>query len=324
MKIPLLLPMVFAVVIVRAQEPAVQNKPVQESYPVLKFVTIQKDYFGDSDYKLHSKSKENLGEGTFSGARLRISAMIPVYSKGKLSMVAGAIYTRESNSYYQKTNESGDYYHKGELVRTDMDGLFSVIYNSTLFGKPLINRGTVILGSTNFFDVKKLSAMFSSSVMMTANAATVSTLGMMLSLDGSAIFPFIPVFSYWHKFSNSAWEMDAVLPQRVLLRRSGVLNGWLSTGIELNGTSFFVKNDVGNGRKNYEWLTNELYTNIGYEHLLGKNFLLGIKGGYRSSLSSRLVKVNETFKKYESRTGFGSSFFSMNASFVIPNSKLRK
>lgn len=75
---------------------------------------------------------------------------------------------------------------------------------------------------------------------------------------------------------------------------------------------------------NYEWISNEISGYIGYEHMVAKNFLLGLKGGFRNSLSGRLIKVNESFEDYRSRSKPASSFFNMNMSFVIPNAKLRK
>ncbi|MGY0038199.1 hypothetical protein [Pedobacter sp. NJ-S-72] len=182
-----------------------------------------------------------------------------------------------------------------------------------------------MLGRSNFFNIKKLSGSLSSSLILKQNASALSIIGLYVNLDRSTILPFFPMYSYWHKFSNSLWEMDLLLPQKLIARRSGVLDGWLSTGVELTNNSFFVKQDEeGKYRSgNYEWISNEINSYVGYEHMLGKSFLFGVKGGYRNTLTTRLIKVNENFNDYKSRTKIGSTFFNMNVSYVIPNSKLR-
>ena len=66
MKVPLLLvSLVQLTVCASAQDSLLKSKPVQESYPVLKLVTIQKEYYGDSGYKILSKGDDHKGEGSF-------------------------------------------------------------------------------------------------------------------------------------------------------------------------------------------------------------------------------------------------------------------
>ncbi|MBB5639327.1 hypothetical protein HDE68_005270 [Pedobacter cryoconitis] len=326
MKVPLLLfSLMQFTIAASAQDSLLKSKPVQESYPVLKLVTIQKEYYGDSDYKILSKGDEHKGEGEFSGERLKISAAFPVYTKNKIVLSAGATYTRTSFSYYSKETPDA-LYNKGETVKNDFDALFSAGYQSKLFNKPVFYNATVMMGSTNFFNIKKLSGSLSSSLILKQNASTLSVIGLYVNLDRSVILPFFPMYSYWHKFSDSFWEVDLVLPQRLIARRSDVLGGWLSTGVELTNNSFFLKQDADgqNRAGNYEWISNEINSYIGYEHMVGKSFLLGIKGGYRNTLTTRLIKVNDNFDDYKSKTKIGSTFFNMNVSYVIPNSKLAK
>ncbi|MBB6497909.1 hypothetical protein [Pedobacter cryoconitis] len=307
-----------------AQDSLMKSKTIPESYPALKYVTIQKDYFGDSDYHLYSKGNDSQQEGEFSGNRLRINVLVPVYSKQRLSLSAGMVYTRESVSYYRKTtNES---YGKGEFAKNDFDALFSAKYRGVLWNKPFVLGGTVILGSTDFFDVKKLSGLVSAFLVLKANANTISSVGIFANLDKAAIFPAFPVYTYWHRVPGTFWEIDMILPQKIIFRRSGVLNGWVSAGAELVNSSFFLKQNAEGAYSagNYEWVSNEINSYIGYEHLLGKNFLLGIKGGHRNSVTTRLTRVNENSNNYKSRTNISSSFLSMNLSYVIPNNKTKK
>lgn len=325
MKIPLLLLLTQITISAKSQDTTGRSKPVQKSYPVFKYLSIQKDYFSDSDYKLHAKDGSVQEQGEFSSERLRVSAFIPVYSKNSLSVSAGVVYTRQSMTYFNQLQPDPVMYQKAKLATNDVDGLFSFVYKGMLFNRPIINNVTLITGSTNFFDIKKVSGLLSSTMIMKMSASTVSSLGLILNVDKSSIFPVFPVFSYWHRFSGSLWEMDFLLPQKMMFRRSGVLDGWLSTGVELNGSSFFTKQGAEGSYRagNYEWVSTEVYSNIGYEYLLGENFLFGIKGGYRNAITTRLVKVNDSANDYKSRTKLGSLFFNFNMSFVLANSKLK-
>lgn len=325
MKIPLLLLLANIGVSAKAQDTLKRSNPMPKSYPTIKLVTIQKDYFGDSDYKMFSKDKSLQEEGELSGARFKINAIIPVYSKNRLTLTAGVLYTNQSIVHYKKLGSSDDHYQKQETTKNDFDALFSMMYVGRLWNKPIIHNATLVLGSTNFFGIKKMSGLLSSSLMLKRDLTTMSMIGLAVTLDKSSLFPVIPVYSYWHKFSNSEWEIDAVLPQKVLLRRSNVLNGWLTIGSEIRNDSFFLKQEAeGSYRSgNYEWSSNEIFSSVGYEYLLGKNFLLGIKGGYRNSLTTRLIKVNENFNHYKSRTSVASTFFNMNMSFVLPTPGLK-
>jgi len=300
-----------------AQDTIEKTKPFQKRYPSFKLVTIQKDYFGDSDYKVYSKNGDLEHEGELSSNRFNISAIIPLYSKNKLSMHAGITYTRESTAYFNKT--AADLYHKSHWNTNDFDAAFSVMYKGKLFNRPIFHRVSVLFGSSNFIGIKKLTGSFSTSMILKASSETLTTLGAFVNLDQSSLVPFFPLFSYWHKFNNSLWELDAVLPQKMIFRRSGVLNGWVSTGVELNGNSFFLKQDARMQFRagNYEWLSTDIYMHLGYDYLLGKNLLLGLKGGYKNSLSTRLIKVNEKVNDYRSRTKISAPFFNINAAFVI-------
>lgn len=309
---------------VHAQDTLLKSKPNAPVYPVFRNITIQKSYFGDADYKLFSKEGELQREGELSEERVRISAIIPLYSKNQWGMAVGAVYTRENLIYFNKSTDG--LYRKEKLNTNDVDATFSVTYTSMLFKKPVVYGATVVLGSTNLFDVKKISGFVSSALVMKATPVTVSTLGLILNVDQSSLFPLFPLFSYWHRFDHSLWELDAVLPQKVMLRRSEVLKGWFSTGIEFNGSSFFTKQDQEMQYRggNYEWISNELYFNAGYEHMLGKNFVLGVKGGYRTSVTTRLVRVNETINDYKSTTKIGAPFFNVNLSFLLPKGPPKK
>lgn len=291
----------------------------QNRYPAAtsKLITIQKDFFGDANYKRYNKNGDLQQEGELSEQRLKIAAIIPLYSKNQFSVTTALSYTRSNLSYYHK--EQSSLYQKSKYNTDDFDAALSGMYRAQLFNKPMINTATVVLGSSNFFNPKKMTGLLSSSLILKANATTLTTIGIAINLDGSNLVPFFPLFSYWHKLSNSAWELDMVLPQKVMLRRPGVFNGWLSTGVELTNNSFFIRQEeeLQYRKGNYEWNSNDINATVAYERFLGKKLLIGLKGGYKSSLTTRLLKVNDKIDNYKSRTKISAPFFNVNMGFVI-------
>jgi hypothetical protein len=291
----------------------------QNRYPsaTSKLITIQKDFFGDADYKRYSKNGELQQEGELSEQRLKIAAVIPLYSKNQFSITTALSYTRSNLSYYHK--ETSGLFNKSTFSTDDFDAALSGMYRATLFNKPMVNTATVVLGSSNFFNPKKMTGLLSSSLVLKATATTLTTIGIAVNLDGSNLVPFFPLFSYWHKLNNSLLELDMVLPQRIMLRRPGIFNGWLSTGVELTNNSFFIKQEAEMQYRegNYEWNSNDINASVAYERFLGKKILVGLKGGYKSSLTTRLLKVNDKIDNYKSRTKIAAPFFNVNMGFVI-------
>ena len=79
--------------------------------------------------------------------------------------------------------------------------------------------------------------------MTTMITMTAMTGGVLVLLDPSSIIPMTPTFSYNHKFENSKWDFDFILPQRILFRRQLSENGRLGMGTELNSENFYINLD---------------------------------------------------------------------------------
>lgn len=300
-------------------------RPEDEGYPMLKKVFIQQDFFSNADYTLKTKTGERQ-DGELGQNRFRLFANENLYSKGKFNVAATMVYTYESFRYYRNVDAPGDVYQKHQFSTNDFDLMASLSYRDSLFNRPVVYNGTLVLGSRNLFNIKKFSGFVSSALVFRKGLRTVYTLGLLVNVDPTNIVPVFPIVTYWHRFEHSPWEVDVVLPQKFILRRSNVLRGWFSAGAELTSASFFNKSgqfDVStNG--NYEWTSNEIQAGIGYEHLLGKSLLFGVKTGYRGRISNRLNKVYQPFDQYVAKIKNNSGYLSLNAAFIIPNSRLMR
>lgn len=260
----------------------------QQSYPLEKPFILQYDRINNAEYTTKDRNGQILNEGKAQVSRFRAFGSFKIYQKEKLTLSTSLLYTHENITNYTR-NISENPLTKSTFNTNDVDLMINGFYRSTLWNRPLIHSASVIIASPNVFDVKKVFAMVSSSVVFVKGPQTRYTLGLALALDLSAIIPVLPVVTYWHRFDNPLWEVDIVLPQKAVLRRAEFLKGWFTVGTELYGNGFFTTEST-NLQGNYEYRYTELYSGIGYERLVGK-LLIGARTGFRSTIQGRMLKV---------------------------------
>lgn len=178
----------------------------------------------------------------------------------------------------------------------DFSYLFSSLnlsYFSSLFGKRMIYSSSVLVdGSDRYFE--RVKGMFAGTMVLKANARTKMTAGILVSIDPSAQTPFIPTFSYEHRFMNGLIA-DIVLPRSLYLRKFVFNNnGRISLGTEMDRTSFYLYNLDGTSQK-YEYRQLDINSGLTYEHALGKHFMLTAKSGMKYTPSGRIFKKQESF-----------------------------
>jgi hypothetical protein len=260
----------------------------QQSYPLEKPFVLQYDRINNAEYTTSDRNGQILKEGKAQVSRFRAFGSFKIYQKEKLTLSTSLLYTHENITNYTRT-VSENSLAKNTFNTNDVDLMVNGFYRSTLWNRPLIHSASVVIASPNVFDVKKVFALVSSSVVFVKGPQTRYTLGLALALDLSAIIPVLPVVTYWHRFDNPLWEVDVALPQKAVLRRADFLKGWLTVGTELYGNGFFATEST-NLQGNYEYRYTELYSGLGYERLVGK-LLIGARTGFRSTIQGRMLKV---------------------------------
>ncbi len=249
---------------------------------------MQYERVNNADYTQRDRNKEILGEGQAQVTRFRAFASTPVYQQKKLTFSTSILYTHEDISNYTREAPSNPLV-KNTMQVNDVDLTLSGIYQGVLWRKPVIHTASIILSSPNLIHIKRVSVIGSSSVIFVKGLQTRYSLGLLYLLDPSMALPIIPMFTYWHRFNNPLWEADVLLPQKIILRKAGFLNGWLSIGTELYGNGFFAPEStqlIGN----YEYRYTDLFSGVGYERMFGK-LMLGVRTGFRSTIQARMLKV---------------------------------
>lgn len=168
----------------------------------------------------------------------------------------------------------------------------NIAYISTLFRKRTIFTSSIIVdGSEKHFE--RIKGLLSGTMVLKANERTKMSIGFAIPIDPLSEVPFIPTFSYEHKFRNGL-IVDIILPKNLYLRKYVFNNGRLSLGTEMDGTTFYLYNIDGTDQK-YQYRQLDINSGFVYEHLIANNFLVTGKTGVRFTPSGRLFRKQDSY-----------------------------
>jgi hypothetical protein len=284
------------------KEPGMKTlgKAIVDKFPTTRTFDVQYEQLGPSNYdsKLFGDRFER---GRIeSHSRFKAAFNMPFYaSKSKrLVLTTSLRYKYESYSF-------GDIYNYN-TTQTDTRGTedfhywagaVSATYMSSLFKKPVIYNATVSVdGNEDSF--QRLKGFASAIIVLKRTPSTTITVGALALLDPSSIVPVTPLFTLNHKFKDSKWDMDFILPQRLLFRRELMENGRISFGTELNSESFYLDLKTPDLNGVYELNQLELKSGITYEYCFTPKIIAFVKAGVNNVLSTRITEKGERTNKY--------------------------
>lgn len=311
---------IVTTVCVKAQDSTITKPliiPKGYTYPVFRPLSINYDVLGNARVTTKTQTKDVGAGKTSANARMRINANIPVYTKGMFSLSTSLNYSHEDvavKNIQSIYSTNGNQSFSPDNFSVGLTGL----YRSKLFNKPAVYSASILADSRNVTSIQQVRGILSASLVLKATRQTVITAGVAGIIDPSSILPFFPSFTYWHKFGNSNWEVQTILPVKVVFRRSNVMGGWLGIGTEMIGNRFFNQ-QAGQFNSNYVFSNSELWNGITYEHHISKHLLAGIKAGYKTPINARVTEVGEKTKDYLLQSNFKPApYVSFNISFLLP------
>lgn len=192
----------------------------------------------------------------------------------------------------------------------------SSTYFSSIFNKPVIYNASLILDGNNK-GFERFKGLVGASIVMKRTQRTIITLGAVVFIDPTAQLPFFPTFTYNHKFKNSVWEFDFILPQRIIFRRPIGQKSRLSLGTTFGGNGFYVNVQSPTLPNLFEYSQLEVNTGLIYEYRLSNSIVTTIKGGMSNFISSRLTEKGKPtkdfiYKNNQKATGYFNLGFSYN------------
>lgn len=246
------------------------------------------------------------------------SVNLPFYYTKKLVLSASANYTFNEFEFQdlENTSETLIFEQPGIIDFHNFSGAVSGTYFSQLFGKSVIyNASAIVDGNDEGF--KRLKGLVGASLIMKRTERTTITLGAIAFIDPTSQIPFFPTFTYSHKFKNSAWEFDFILPQRVLFRRYIGNNSRLSLGSTFGGNGFYVNVNEPDFPDVFEYSQLEINSGFIYEYRLSDYIITTVKGGLTNFISNRLTEKGEPTGDYiysneQDPTGYFNVGFSID------------
>jgi len=292
------------------------KKSIQKEFSKTRIFNLEYD-------QTFSRSFDSeLDEGNFTEGKIAkqqsidFAANVPIYSKGKWNLSGSGRYNYyhfefedvENISNYPHTPyEKLDFHHYGLSLNST--------YFSMLFKKPVIYNASVLIdGSEN--GLERVKGIIGASLILKRTENTTITLGLIGIIDPASQIPFAPVFSYFHKFKNSEWEFDFIMPQRILFRRPFTEKGRLSVGTTFGADAFYFDKNLSFLPHTYSYSQLKIDGGLIYEHRLSHQLIVTFKAGARKYISNRMTKKDQSNKNYIYKNHQGmTGYFNIGISY---------
>lgn len=297
------------------QQKATQG--IKEKFPRTRILNFEYGQSLSRDFT-SELFEEGFQDGEIKTQRnFNVSANIPIYKTRKWG-VTGSLNYQFSEFEFDDIETTGiSVFEQNGIVNFhNFSVAVSSTYFSTLFKKPVIYNASLIVDG-NDEGVERLKGLAGLSFILKRTERTTITLGAIVFIDPTSQIPFFPTFTYNHRFKNSKWEVDFILPQRLLLRRPIGENGRFSIGSTFGSTGFYVNVDSPGFADVFEYSQLEIESGIIYEHRFS-NYLIGtFQGGLQNFISNRLTEKGEPtsdfiYKNEQEATGYFQVGFSID------------
>lgn len=328
MKLKFLLLLTLLCMIANAQE---KNEIKQEAkaviadkFPTARFLNIQYQQYLPTDFDSELQSQDFQNGEIKNHSRLNVITNIPLISKQRWSITSTFQYRYENleiNNFEAIAPELPQV--KNNYDFHYLSAALSFTYFSTLFKKPFIYNASIFADGTQK-DAERIKGFVGATMILKRTERTMIGVGLLVFIDPASPFPLAPVFTMEHKFKNSPWIFDLILPQRILFKRPVYENGRFSIGSELSSDGFYVYSNRPGFADVYDYRQLEIKSGITYEHYINKNIITTFKAGLANVFNSRLSERGESTNDYifasnQNATGY----FSLGISFN-PNMKKKK
>jgi len=237
---------------------------------------------------------EDFQEGEIKAQRtLSASANIPIYKTQRWGLTGSVNYQFNEFKFDNiETTDISVFEQNGIVNFHNFSAAISSTYFSSLFKKPVIYNASLIVDG-NDEGLERVKGLVGLSFILKRTQRTTITLGAIVFVDPTSQLPFFPTFSYNHRFKNSKWEVDFILPQRLLFRRPVGNNGRFSIGSSFGSTGFYVNVDSPAFAETFEYSQLEIKSGIIYEHRFNDYLVGTFQGGLQNFISNRLTEKGE-------------------------------
>ncbi|MPQ48950.1 hypothetical protein GCQ56_18285 [Marinifilum sp. N1E240] len=282
---------------------------IQEKFPQERLFNFEYSQSLNRDFDSELFDEKYQDAEIKNQEKFNATVNIPIYRKNKWHIIASGNYqfnrfefddvpSNLSPTYFERNGTADFHYLAAEI---------KMMHFSQLFNKPILYMGSIKADGTEK-EFARLKGSLGFSFMLKRTERTVFGLGLMGFLDSSQPYPLIPTLMWSHKFKNSKWEMDMLIPDRLLFQRPIGKNGRLSLGSTFGNTGFYVENE-GPGEDLLEYSQLEIKTGFKYEHRINKFLIGSFQGGVQNIINSNLMEKgdasgDEIYTNSQDMTGY--------------------
>lgn len=275
------------------------NQVLRNEFPRTRTFNLEYEHSFARDFESEFDEQDFTQGKIANQQRIDFMANIPVFSKAKWNISASGNYryfhfnfedieVLSNPANYSPPDTRNFHYYAVALNAT---------HYSRLFNKPFIYNASLITDGSED-GLERLKGFVSGSLVLKRNANTTLAVGLYVMLDPANQIPFAPLFSYNHRFVASPWELDIILPQRILFRRAINAQSRLSIGSTFGADAFYVTESTTSLPAVYAYSQLKLDGGLIYEYKLSKRFIATVKGGVRKYISNRLTEKTESTDNY--------------------------
>jgi len=261
-------------------------KAITTRFPSTRFLDFQYEQFSGSDYtsKLYDLPYEK--GSVQSQKRFKAAINLPIIKKEKWTLSGSARYKFEGFDFENvenfPTNALPITHTETENFHFFSTGL-NFTYFSQLFGKTFVYNASVTAEGSNG-GYERINGTIIGSFLLKKTERTTMTAGLLLNSSNTSFSPILPTFTYEHRFRNSQWTLDLILPKYVYMRRPLLDKGRISIGTSFDGESFYVYPHQSGYKEVYQFNRNEIKSGFIYEYMLSKKIITTFRAGLNTTL----------------------------------------
>lgn len=259
-------------------------------YPRLRQLYVTHEEQGKSDLTSKLKDGSEISNGTFRLERTRINMNMPILARGNNTLISS--YGFVNQVFHVGTNQSD-----GSILNTtkSMQMLTAGLTFATrqkIFGKDISLIGMANGLFAPSFDQAQFAFMAMANYSLKRTATTQMSVGAIFMYDPSSPSPFLPTFSYYHRFTDAKLDFMLDLPYRLAVRRQFSPKFSLSFSNDMMGFNSFFEQPNLMPESNKKFVYSHLEVKSGFlaEYRLSKKAFLSLSSGINAPLKSRILK----------------------------------
>lgn len=258
--------------------------------PRLRQLYVTHEEQGKSDIASKLKDGTKVSDGTFRLERTRINMNMPILTRGKSTLISS--YGFVNQIFHIGKNEANGSISNNTKSMQMLTAGFTFATQQKIFGKDfnLVGMANGLFSSS--FDQAQFAFMAMANYPLKRTATTQMSVGAIFMYDPSSPSPFLPTFSYYHRFTDAKLDFMLDLPYRLAVRRQFSQKFSLAFSNDMMGFNSFFENINLVPESNKKLVYSHLEIKSGFlaEYRLSKKAFLSLSSGINTPLKSRILK----------------------------------